>query len=200
MPDLEATTTVAPPATTTTAAPVTVPGAAPATAPPSTAAPVPTETTVVQTATNAVAIGDSVMLGAQGALTDAMPGLTVDAEVARQFDTILDLVGWYVKEGKVPGALVVHAGTNGTFTDGDMDRLFELAGNRTVLLVNAKVERPWQDLVNQRLEAAAERHDNAVLVDWHALASQHPEWFAADGAHLRPAGARAFADLIRKNL
>jgi lysophospholipase L1-like esterase len=191
---------VAPPATTTTAAPVTAPGAAPATAPPSTAAPVPTETTVVQTATNAVAIGDSVMLGAQGALTDAMPGLTVDAEVARQFDTILDLVGWYVKEGKVPGALVVHAGTNGTFTDGDMDRLFELAGNRPVLLVNAKVERPWQDLVNQRLEAAAERHDNAVLVDWHALASQHPEWFAADGAHLRPAGARAFADLIRKNL
>jgi lysophospholipase L1-like esterase len=39
-----------------------------------------------------------------------------------------------------------------------------------------------------------------VLVDWHALASAHPEWFAADGAHLRPDGARAFAELIRSQL
>ena len=68
------------------------------------------------------------------------------------------------------------------------------------LLVNAKVERPWQDLVNSRLAAAAERHPNAVLVDWHGLSEGHPEWFAPDGAHLRPAGARAYAELIRSNL
>ena len=66
--------------------------------------------------------------------------------------------------------------------------------------MNAKVERPWQDLVNQRLEAAADRHSNAVLVDWHQLSADHPEWFAPDGAHLRPAGARAYAELIRSNL
>ena len=68
------------------------------------------------------------------------------------------------------------------------------------LLVNAKVERPWQDLVNQRLAAAADRHSNAVLVDWHGLSEDHPEWFAPDGAHLRPAGARAYAELIRSHL
>jgi lysophospholipase L1-like esterase len=75
-----------------------------------------------------------------------------------------------------------------------------LAGDRRVLLVNVKVARPWQDLVNGRLAAAARRHPNAELLDWHSLASAHPEWFADDGAHLRPAGAQAFAELIRSNL
>jgi hypothetical protein len=150
--------------------------------------------------TDAVAVGDSVMLGAQSAMTTAMPGIRVDAKVGRQFNSVSDVVGWYVSEGLVPGTLVVHAGTNGTFTDGDLDQMMERAGDRKVVLVNAKVSRPWQDLVNQRLAAAAERHPNAVLVDWYGLASAHPEWFAADGAHLRPDGARAYAELIRSNL
>ncbi len=156
--------------------------------------------TVEQTPTNAVAVGDSVMLGASGALKDAMPGLTVNAKVGRQFDVVLQVLQWFVSKGKAPGPIIVHAGTNGTFSDEDLDRLFQIAGERKVLLVNAKVERPWQDLVNQRLEAAADRHANAVLVDWHALSERHPEWFAPDGAHLRPAGAHAYADLIRRNL
>jgi len=199
LPDLEIPTTAAPPPTTT--APSTdVPGPGATTVPVAATPRVAPATTVAQTPTNALAVGDSVMLGAKGAVRAAMPGVTVDAKVARQFDRILDLVQWYVSQGKAPGPLIIHAGTNGTFSDADLDRLFEMAGNRQVLLVNAKVERPWQDLVNQRLTDAADRHSNAVLVDWHALSEQHPEWFAPDGAHLRPAGARAYADLIRRNL
>ena len=182
--------------TTTTAAPATTaePGATTTTAAPTTTAPAPPNQT------NAVAVGDSVMLGAQSALAAAMPGIRVDAKVGRQFTAVSDVVGWYASEGLIPGPLVVHAGTNGTFSDADLDRMMERAGDRKVLLVNAKVARPWEGLVNQRLAAAAERHPNAVLVDWHSLATAHPEWFAADGAHLRPDGARAFAELIRGQL
>ena len=183
------TTTSDPAATTTTVAGQTT--TAPTTAPAATVAP---------GTTNAVAVGDSVMLGAAGAINAALPGIRIDAKVARQFDTVLDVVAWYAKEGMIPGPLVVHAGTNGAFSDADLDRLFEIAGDRKVLLVNAKVSRPWQDLVNQRLADAAARHPNAVLVDWYSLSSQHPEWFANDGAHLRPDGATAFAELIRQNL
>lgn len=155
---------------------------------------------VTQTPTNALVVGDSVMLGAQQALKNAMPGITVDAKVARQFDTILQVVQWYASRDQIPGPLVVHAGTNGTFEEADLDRLFEIAGDRPVLLVNAKVERPWEDLVNERLAAAARRHSNAVLVDWYSVAGEHPEWFVADGAHLRPEGARALGELIRSKL
>lgn len=187
------TTTVPTPSTSVTAASSAVAGAVATTAPTTTAP-------VAPTATNAIAVGDSVMLGASGALKTAMPGLTVNAKVGRQFDVVLQVVQWFVSQGKAPGAIIVHAGTNGTFSDQDLDKLFQIAGDRKVLLVNAKVERPWQDLVNQRLQAAADRHANATLVDWHRLSEQHPEWFAPDGAHLRPAGAQAYADLIRRNL
>ena len=37
---------------------------------------------------------------------------------------------------------------------------------------------------------------NAVLVDWHAYASEHPEFFWDDEIHLRPEGAQAYAQLI----
>ncbi|CAN5608434.1 peptidoglycan O-acetyltransferase OatA [soil metagenome] len=211
--DAPTSTTVDPSTTDTTATtvPATDPNAptttlAPgATAPPTpdTQAPVteaPTTTAAPVTQVEALAVGDSVMLGASNALTAAMPGIRIDAKVARQFDTVLDVVRWYEQEGLIPNTLIVHAGTNGAFSDGDLDQLFDIAGERKVLLVNAHVSRPWQDLVNDRLAAAAARHPNATLVDWHGLSTQHPEWFVNDGAHLRPDGATAFAELIRSNL
>ncbi len=191
------------PATTDPPTTTSAPGVSgtPATAVPSTTPQSTAPTTAVPAGqTNALAVGDSVMLGAQSALVAAMPGIRVDAKVGRQFSAVSDVVGWYASEGLIPGPLVVHAGTNGTFTDADLDRMIERAGDRRILLVNAKVARPWQGLVNERLAAAASRHPNTVLVDWYSLASANPQWFAGDGAHLRPDGARAFAELIRSNL
>jgi peptidoglycan/LPS O-acetylase OafA/YrhL len=190
-PDLEAakpdpavtSTTAAPTESTTTTAPTTT---------------VPLQSG--QTSTNAVAVGDSVMLGAKGAVVNAMPGIRVDAKVARQFSSVLSVAAWYVQQGFVQGPLIIHLGTNGTFTDADLDKLAALAGERRLLLVNAKVNRSWQDLNNSRMAAAAERHSNITLVDWHAAASEHPEWFVGDGTHLDPAGARAYAETIRQAL
>ena len=189
----------------------TTPGAAPEGSTPTTAvvdpnatggAPAVTAPPAVDPAAvaNVVAVGDSVLLGASPAVSGAIPGIRIDAKVGRQFNDVLDVVGWYEREGLIPSTLVVHAGTNGIFSDEDLDKLFEIAGDRKVVLVNAKVGRPWQELVNQRLAAAADRHPNAVLVDWFGLATQHPDWFANDGTHLRPSGAAAFAELIRSNL
>ncbi|MGB6058910.1 MAG: acyltransferase family protein [Microthrixaceae bacterium] len=176
------------------------PGATTSTAPSGTDAAMAPTTVSPISGKDVVAVGDSVMLGASGAIRAALPGIRIDAKVGRQFSTVLSVVTWYVKEGYVPGPLVVHVGTNGAFGDGDLDRLFGAAGDRKVILINAKVARPWQDLVNERLAAAARKHPNAVLVDWHGLSSQHPEWFANDGAHLRPEGAAAYAQLIKASL
>ncbi|MFM7070100.1 MAG: acyltransferase family protein, partial [Actinomycetes bacterium] len=153
-----------------------------------------------QTATNAVAVGDSVMLGAKSKLLAAMPGIRVDAKVARQFTSVLSVASWYVQQGYVQGPLIVHLGTNGTFTDNDLDRLVNAAGGRRLILVNSKVNRPWQELVNRRIAGVAARHPGVVVVDWHAKAVQHPEWFVGDGTHLSSEGAAAFAEMIRSAL
>jgi hypothetical protein len=61
------------------------------------------------------------------------------------------------------------------------------------VLVTTREPRSWQDLTNQRLGAAAVGRPNVALVDWHAASEGHPEYFVADGVHLTPVGAQAYA-------
>lgn len=160
-----------------------------------------TTTTVAPTAGDGVvAVGDSVMLGASIAIRSQLPGIRLDAKVGRQFNQLLSVVDWYNKNGYLSGPVVVHLGTNGIFSDADLDRLVAAAGDRRMVIVNAKVARPWEGLANQRIAAVGARHPNVVVADWHALSSAHPEWFASDGVHLRPDGAAAFAGLIDSSI
>jgi lysophospholipase L1-like esterase len=146
-----------------------------------------------------VAVGDSVMLGASGALQTVMPGIRVDAKVARQFDDLADAASWYATSGNMPGPAIVHIGNNGVPEADRIESMIEALGDRKVILVTAKVERPWEAVSNDRTRSAAERHDN-VVVDWYEMASQHPEWFVADGTHLRPPGQMAYARAIAAEL
>ncbi|MFV0315509.1 MAG: acyltransferase family protein [Microthrixaceae bacterium] len=146
--------------------------------------------------TDAVAVGDSVMLGAAGAMKQVMPGIRVDAKVSRQFEDIGSATTWYATAGYMPGPAVVQAGNNGVVLEDQLNAMIESLGDRKVILVNAKVERPWESISNERTARAAERYDNVVLVDWNALAGSHPEWFVADGTHLRPAGQLAYSRAI----
>jgi peptidoglycan/LPS O-acetylase OafA/YrhL len=187
---LDTTTTTE--ATTTTTAPL-APGE---TAPPTTSTPPDPDTTP----TDAVAVGDSVMLGASGALKQVMPGIRVDADVSRQFEDLANAAAWFATSGNMPGAAVVQIGNNGVPQEDKIEWMIQQLGDRKVILLNAKVERPWEAISNERTAAAAERHDNVVLVDWYGMASEHPDWFTADGTHLRPAGQLAYAQAIREQL
>jgi peptidoglycan/LPS O-acetylase OafA/YrhL len=195
------TTTTTPSAVTTTSTPVgsgSDDGAItePATATASTTTPTTASADPSVTPTDAVAVGDSVMLGASGAMQQVMPGIRVDAKVSRQFDDLADAATWYATSGNMPGAAVVQVGNNGVATEERIETMVESLGDRRVVLVNAKVERPWEAISNERTARVAERHANVVLVDWYSMASAHPDWFAADGTHLRAEGQLAFARAI----
>jgi len=66
---------------------------------------------------------------------------------------------------------------------------------RVVFLTN-KVPRKWQEPNNHAMANGVTRYPNARLVDWHARSANHPEWFWQDGIHLRPEGAKMYANLI----
>ncbi|MGH9016078.1 MAG: acyltransferase family protein, partial [Acidimicrobiia bacterium] len=148
------------------------------------------------------AIGDSVMLGAHGALQAVIGnGLALDAAVSRQFDQALAVVRLLHDAGQLGERVVMHMGNNGIIRPDQFDQMMQmLAGVPRVVVVNANVARPWEGPVNDVLASGVPRYPNAVLVDWKAVAVQHPELFVEDGIHLQTGGALVYADLIAHSL
>jgi len=168
-----------------------------ATAPPAAAAPAPVAL-VPAVPGGAFAVGDSVLVDAQGALAAAVPGIEVDAAVSRQWGEGEPLVAAARARG-ITGTVVVFLGTNGPIAASDVDAMMAAAqGVQRVVFVTVHVDQPWQDPNNAVLAAGVARYPNAVLADWYALSTPHPEWFYSDGTHLPIGGpgARALAALI----
>jgi peptidoglycan/LPS O-acetylase OafA/YrhL len=187
---LTATTAAIP--TVVTLPPTTAP---PPTAPPTTVAAVPD---VLPTVTaDVTAIGDSVLLGAQPLLEHQIGGIVVDAAVGRQFSAVLATARSYRDAGKLGDEVIIQTGNNGPITAGQFDQLMDtLKGVRKVIVVNVKVDRPWQDPNNDVLAQGVTRWPNDVLVDWHAITATHPEAFYDDGLHLTPTGIRMFTAAV----
>ncbi len=143
------------------------------------------------------AIGDSVMLGTVGAMTEAISGISVDAAVSRQVSTGIEILQGWRDAGVLGDVVIVHLGTNGYFSSGQFDQMMQvLADVRLVVFINLKVPRDWEGNNNAVLASGVSRYGNAVLVDWHSASVNRSELFWSDGIHLRPEGAQLYANLI----
>ena len=141
-----------------------------------------------------LAVGDSVMLGAAGALGAAVDGIEVDAAVSRQFATGIEILRSRRDTGQLPGTVVVHLGTNGTAGADSCDALMDVLAGRRVVLVTLHVPRSWEAGNNAMLRDCALRHD-AGIADWASVADR-PGQLAGDGYHLTGVGADVYAGLI----
>ena len=146
------------------------------------------------------AIGDSVMLGAAGALQSIIGGIGIDAEVSRHVDPAIAIITDYLQRGLLGQTVILHIGNNGPMYDEQFDAIMELLPDRTVVFVNLRVPRDWQDWNNDIIAAGVAQHQNAFLIDWHAASDGKPTIFWDDGYHLRPEGADLYANLIASNL
>jgi hypothetical protein len=139
------------------------------------------------------------MLDAQPYL--AQYGITVNAVVGRQFYQGITLVQTLRATGMLPGRLVIGLGTNGPISSQLFDEMMgTLRGEQRVVFVTVKEPNFWQDEVNAVLRAGVARWSNARLADWYAISAPNPGWFAADGIHVGPEGARAYAQIIANAL
>jgi peptidoglycan/LPS O-acetylase OafA/YrhL len=183
------TTTTSPRATTPTSAPAEA-AKAPAPAPSS-----PNTTLTPIPNARVTAIGDSVMLGAQTSLRRFLGDrLQMDANVSRHFTEGLDLVRRLHDAGQLGDVVVIHLGTNGAIPEDQLDEMLRvLGGVKRAVVVNTKVDRPWEQPDNAAIAAAVPRFSNVVLLDWYSAASQHPEFLVQDGVHLSPAGQAYYA-------
>jgi len=146
------------------------------------------------------ALGDSVMLGAKQNLK-GLGFAIVDAKESRQAYDGPRLIR--SRGSALPTNVVVHLGTNGTYPLDVCKSIVKAAGpDRRVFLVTIHVPRSWKKGNNKVIQDcdAAFADDRVHVIDWDTAASQHPNWLWGDHIHLRPAGAKAFAQLIDQNV
>lgn len=166
---------------------------------PTTSAPAPTTSTTTTTTTQppgpgfvagkVTGIGDSVMMDYQPTLEKLVPGISIDGSVGRQWYQGIQMISDLRASGQLGAVVVVGLSTNGPITATSFDQMMAgLSGASRVVFVTVHVGQPWQDPNNEVLAAGVARYPNAVLADWNAVASEHPEWFGGDGTHISFSG------------
>ncbi|MED1724405.1 acyltransferase family protein [Brevibacillus parabrevis] len=145
------------------------------------------------------AIGDSVMLDIEPYLAKLLPGIVIDGKVGRQMAQAPDVIKALRAKGQLGSRVIIELGTNGSFSKGQLDKLLKaLDGVDQVILINTRVPRPWESVVNETLAEVAAAHPNMTLIDWHSASAGKNTYFYKDGVHLNSEGARAYALLVAK--
>ncbi|MCO7126877.1 acetyltransferase [Sporolactobacillus shoreicorticis] len=143
------------------------------------------------------AIGDSVMLGAEPYLKKEIKQLTIDCKVGRQFQEAFNTVNQLKQQGKLKQTVVIELGTNGPFTQEQMDELIGLIGSdKNIILINTRVPRQWETIVNQVIQKTDNDHENVISVDWHQASEGQSNYIGDDGVHLSVTGAKKYSELI----
>ncbi|MGH8988954.1 MAG: hypothetical protein ACRDXC_10240 [Acidimicrobiales bacterium] len=145
------------------------------------------------------AVGDSVMLDYERALARDIPGIRVTAAVSRWWTTGESILQRLRSQYELGAVVIVGLGTNGPVSAAQFDSMMSvLSGASRVVFVNERVDRTWQDSNNAVLAQGVARYPRASLVNWYALAVQHPGWLYSTQTHLPidGPGAEALAALV----
>ena len=149
----------------------------------------------------ATLVGDSLNVGVERYLPDALPHWTIVAN---------DRVGRTTDEGiaeleahrpVLSSHVVVSLGTNDPADvpgfRADVARVLELIGpSRCVAWATIWRNGKPDDAFNDVLRAAAESNHRVRLVEWAAMVEEHPDWLAGDQLHGNETGYRERARAV----
>lgn len=144
-----------------------------------------------------LAIGDSVMIGAARQL--ARRGIEVDARCARNPREGIDVLRERRRRGRLPEIVIFALGTNIAVDRDDIRRALRVVGRRRTLMLVTPF-RQWRPFYTGAMHRAARRYRRrAKLIDWARRANRNQrQWISGDGTHVMPAGAQAYARLIKR--
>lgn len=148
------------------------------------------------------AFGDSVTVAIAPVLMARRPGSVAVATVGWQYRDVAGALRQVAAAGQLQPTVVIATGTNGAIDAADLDSLVsnELAGRQVALVTPSVPGHAWSDQAVQAVHQVAAAHDNVRLVDWNALAGQHPELTASDRVHPNAQGQNVFNDLLSQAL
>ncbi len=142
-------------------------------------------------------IGDSVIVEVEEDLKRLLPDIEVDAAIGRQMHQATEVIMDLEAQGRLGHTVVIALGANGAFTEQQFLNILDLLGDdRRIVLVNVRVPKPWEGVVNQSLSRFSTTNPNIELLDWYSASSGHNEYFYTDGVHLKETGVKAYAGLL----
>lgn len=143
-------------------------------------------------------VGESVMLGARRGLQSEIGRASVDASVGRQAVDVLDRIRTLKAAGALRDTVILHTGSNGYVERNELQAMLnELSPAKRLVVVNVSVPRIWQDANNELIADLVETTPNAVLADWHGVATADSDLMVKDGVHLTTRGVESYAQTIK---
>ncbi|MGI6220717.1 MAG: acyltransferase family protein [Coriobacteriales bacterium] len=143
-------------------------------------------------------IGDSVALDAESDFYKVFPNGKMDAKISRQLFTGDEFYNENIAAGYKPEIVVYALGTNGLAVEDEVRENIEVAGDLPVYLVNNRVPEAQETPNNELFARLADEYSNVSIIDWYEESTGHDEWFWSDGTHVRPDGAEAYADMLKR--
>ncbi len=145
------------------------------------------------------AIGASIMIDAAPYLRKLLPGIVIDAQIGRQMFQAQAVTAHLKLKGELGRRVIIKLDTNGSFTNEQLiSSLHSLGKVQQIVLVNTRVPRPWEGVVNSTLAEVAKTFPHTTLFNWYTASVGKNAYFYPDGVHLNPEGAQFYAGLIAK--
>ena len=141
-----------------------------------------------------VGIGDSVLLAASPGLYKKFPNGYFDGKVSRTIVGGRELLSELIDEGKVGDVIILALANNGDYIVKRNKDLMEVVGDRQVFWINAVLADIPE--FNEKFEEFAKDYPNLHIIDWEGYSKDHPEYFYADGIHVKGDGVNAYAELV----
>lgn len=141
-----------------------------------------------------VGIGDSVMLGAIDELYQKFPNGYFDAKVSRSVWVAKDLLLDLKNKNLLGKNIILNLGTNGDCSESCKKEIMEECEGKEVFWVTIINDNKIK--MNDKLKALSSHYDNLHIIDWYAIANNHPEYFYSDGIHLTEVGRIAYTNTI----
>ena len=147
-----------------------------------------------------VVMGDSLTVDIGEKFQELYPGAVIDGKIGRQLYVAVEEAKSYSKYNNENSAIIFQLGTNGPFTESQIEELVKVFDKADIYFVNIKVPRAWEKTVNAALKQAQEKYPNVNIIDWYSVANSSKDLFEPDRVHLNQNGIVEMTTLIKKNL
>lgn len=145
-------------------------------------------------------MGDSLTVDIGEKFQGLYPGAVIDGKIGRQLYVAVEEAKSYSKYNNENSAIIFQLGTNGPFTESQIEELVREFDKADIYFVNIKVPRAWEKTVNAALKETQEKHSNVKIIDWYSVANSSKDLFEPDRVHLNQTGIAEMVTLIEKNL